>query len=80
MIAGMRERAEAAVREYIEPLVRADGGEIEVLEADEKRVVVHLSGACAGCPGQVFSMEGLIVPVLKRVLGEHIEVVSRSAR
>lgn len=73
----MRERAEAAIREYIEPMVRADGGLIEVLEADEKRVVLHLSGACAGCPGQVFSLEGLIVPVLKRVLGEDIEVVTR---
>jgi Fe-S cluster biogenesis protein NfuA len=77
MIGAMRERAEAAVREYIEPLVRADGGQIEVVEADEKRVVVRMSGACAGCPGQVFSLEGLIVPVLKRVLGEHVEVVSR---
>jgi len=73
----MRERAEAAVREYLEPLMSADGGHIEVVEADDKRVVVHLSGACAGCPGQPFSLEGVIVPVLKRVLGEHIEVVSR---
>lgn len=77
MIAGMRERAEAAVREYIEPLVRADGGTIEVIEADEKRVVIHLSGACSGCPGQPFSLEGVITPVLKRVLGEHIEVIAR---
>lgn len=73
----MRERAEAAVREYIEPLVRADGGTIEVVEADDNRVVVHLSGACAGCPGQPFSVEGVIAPVLKRILGEHIEVIAR---
>ena len=77
MIAGIRERAEAAVREYIEPLVRADGGHIEVVEADDKRVVVHMTGACAGCPGQPFCIEGLIAPVLKRVLGEHIEVIAR---
>jgi len=77
MIVAMRERAEAAVRDYLEPLVRADGGHIEVLEADETRVVVQLSGACAGCPGQPFSLEGVITPVLKRILGEHIEVISR---
>jgi Fe-S cluster biogenesis protein NfuA len=77
MISAMRERVEAAIREYIEPLVRADGGTIEVVEADEKRIVVHLSGACAGCPGQPFSLEGLIAPVLKRCFGEHIEVVAR---
>lgn len=77
MIGAMRERAEAAVREYIEPLVQADGGRIEVIEADDRRVVIHLSGACSGCPGQPFSIEGVITPVLKRILGEHIEVVAR---
>jgi Fe-S cluster biogenesis protein NfuA len=73
----MRERAEAAVREYIEPLVKVDGGTIEVIEADEERVVVRLGGAYAGCPSQPFTLEGVVVPVLKRVLGEHIEVVAR---
>jgi len=62
MIAGMRERAEAAVREYIEPLVK---------------MVVHLAGAYAGCPSKPFTLEGVVVPVLKRVLGEHIEVIAR---
>jgi Fe-S cluster biogenesis protein NfuA len=79
MIAGMRERAEAAVRDYIEPLVKVDGGTVEVVEADEKRVVVHLGGAYAGCPSQPFTLEGVIVPVLKRVLGEHIEVTAASS-
>ena len=65
------------MREYIEPLVKIDGGTIEVLEADEKRVVVRLAGAYAGCPSQPFTLEGVIVPVLKRVLGEHIEVIAR---
>jgi len=73
----MRERAEAAVREFIEPLVRADGGHIEVVEADDKRVVVHLGGTYAGCPSQPFTLEGIVVPVLKRILGEHIEIVAR---
>lgn len=77
MIGAMRERAEAAVREYIEPLVKVDGGTIEVVEASDKRVVVRLGGSYAGCPSQPFTLEGVVVPVLKRVLGEHIEVVAR---
>lgn len=80
MIAGMRERAEAAVREYIEPLVKVDGGTIEVVEADDKHVVVHLGGSYAGCPSQPFTLEGVVVPVLKRVLGEHIEVTAVPTR
>lgn len=77
MIAAMRERIEAAIREYIEPLIRADGGSIELLEADERTVVVRLSGACSGCPGQPYTLEGVITPVLRRVLGTDVRVVAR---
>ncbi len=77
MIAAMRERIEAAIREYIEPLIRADGGSIELLEADERTVVVRLSGVCSGCPGQPYTLEGVITPVLRRVLGTDVRVVAR---
>lgn len=72
----MRERVEAAIREYIEPLVHADGGRIELVEATEASVVVRLSGACAGCPGKPYTLEGIITPVLRRVLGVEIKVVA----
>lgn len=77
MITAMRERAEAAVREYIEPLVKVDGATVEVIEADDKRVVLHLGGSYAGCPSKPFAVEGVIIPVLKRVLGEHVEIIAR---
>lgn len=72
----MRERAEAAIREYIEPLVHADGGRIELVEASERTIVVRLSGACAGCPGKPYTLEGIIAPVLRRVLGVEVKVVA----
>jgi Fe-S cluster biogenesis protein NfuA len=72
----VRERVEAAIREYIEPLVHADGGRIELIEATEGSVVLRLSGACAGCPGKPYTLEGVITPVLRRVLGVEIKVVA----
>lgn len=73
----MRDRAEALIAEYIRPLVEADGGRVEVLEATEKRVVLRLSGTCAGCPGQPYTLSRVIEPVLKRVFGAETIVEAR---
>lgn len=36
----------------IRPMLQADGGDIELVEVTEDRVVkVRLQGACKGCPG-----------------------------
>ncbi len=72
----MRERAEAAIREYIEPLVHADGGRIELVDATDASITVRLSGACAGCPGKPYTLEGIVTPVLRRVLGVDIKVIA----
>ena len=48
--ASVHEKAAAAIEEYIRPLIEADGGHIELIEATETRVIVRLSGVCAGCP------------------------------
>lgn len=74
----MRERAEALIAEYIRPLVEADGGKIELVEATSKRVVLRLSGTCAGCPGQPFTLSRFIEPLFKRMLGADTVVEARA--
>jgi Fe-S cluster biogenesis protein NfuA len=73
----MRDRAEALIAEYIRPLVEADGGKVELVEVSDKRVVIRLSGTCAGCPGQPFTLSRVIEPVLKRFLGPDTIVEAR---
>jgi Fe-S cluster biogenesis protein NfuA len=34
----------------IRPFMRADGGDIELVDVGERSIGVRLSGACAGCP------------------------------
>ena len=75
----MRERAEALIAEYIRPLVEADGGRIELIEVADKRVVLRLSGTCAGCPGQPFTLARVIEPLLKRMLGADTVVEARTS-
>jgi Fe-S cluster biogenesis protein NfuA len=73
----VRDRAEALIAEYIRPLVEADGGKVELVEVSEKRVVLRLTGTCAGCPGQPFTLSRVIEPVLKRFLGADTIVEAR---
>ena len=34
----------------VKPILHADGGDIELLEVTENRVIVQFSGACGTCP------------------------------
>lgn len=38
------------VLEQIRPFLRADGGDIELVDVDRNSAVVRLTGMCAGCP------------------------------
>jgi Fe-S cluster biogenesis protein NfuA len=44
-----RERIEA-VLDRVRPFMRADGGDIELVEVNGNSAAVRLSGMCAGCP------------------------------
>jgi len=47
----------AEVLEAIRPMVRGDGGDIELVGVDADGVVtVRLSGACVGCPSSAMTL------------------------
>ena len=70
----VQDRAAALIDELIRPLVEADGGRIDLVEATSSRIVIRLSGNCAGCPGQPYTLARIIEPAVRRVLGPHVEV------
>ena len=75
----MREQVEALIAEYVEPLIEADGGGVEVLEASAQRVVLSLSGSCLGCPGRPFTTERVIEPALRKAFGDQLVVEIRTS-
>ncbi|MCH8252076.1 MAG: NifU family protein [Planctomycetes bacterium] len=69
----MRERV-AAVLESLRPMVRADGGDIELVDVDEEGVAhIRLLGACVGCP----SSEMTLTMGIERTLRERVPEVTR---
>ncbi|MEM1586934.1 MAG: NifU family protein [Candidatus Bathyarchaeia archaeon] len=53
----MRAEVEKAIEE-IRPILRADGGDIELVDVTEDGVVkIKLKGACAGCPFSMMTVQ-----------------------
>jgi Fe-S cluster biogenesis protein NfuA len=52
------------IHDVVAPLVRADGGQIYVVHADEEQVSLHLGGRFAGCPGNTLTTRRIIEPVI----------------
>jgi len=71
----MKEKVEAALAK-IRPSLKADGGDVELLEVTPEGIVkVKLRGACAGCPMSQMTLKMGIERVLKKEVPEVKEVV-----
>lgn len=76
-MASPREQILATVREIVAPLVRADGGDIYLVDAGERSLTLHLSGKFSGCPGNTLARRRVIEPLLAaRFPGLEVEVTS----
>ncbi len=61
----LKEQITRICRDVLAPLVKSDGGEMFLLRFDGEDVHIHLSGACAGCPGASITGDKVILPVLR---------------
>jgi Fe-S cluster biogenesis protein NfuA len=74
----MRESIEHVISDIVRPLVAADGGDVHLLDVTADRVIVALSGNCAGCPGRPYTTSGVIEPALRKVLGASVAIEVRA--
>lgn len=56
----MRQIIEAVLEERVRPLLRAHGGDVEVLEVLDGEVRFRLLGQCSGCPAADMTGESLV--------------------
>lgn len=72
----MMEKVQAAI-EKIRPMLKADGGDVELVSVSEEGIVqVRLQGACSGCPMSQMTLKNGIERILKQEIPEIKSVVS----
>lgn len=65
------------IKEYVQPAVAGDGGNIELIEFDEstKTAKMLLQGACSGCPSSTITLKNGIETMLKEMMPGKIDFV-----
>ncbi len=72
----MKAEVEKIIKE-IQPHLRADGGDIELVDVDEEGTVkVRLKGACAGCPMSRMTLQWGVERYLKKKIPQVKRVVA----
>ena len=51
--------------EEIRPALKKDGGDIELVDVEGKKVVVALRGMCTSCPSSRLTIEGFVQQTLR---------------
>ncbi len=59
----------------IAPELRKDGGDIELIDVEDKKILVNLQGACKNCPSSNLTLKNFVENSLKEYFGEDIEVI-----
>ncbi len=62
------------VIESVRPALQADRGDIELVDVDGNKIMVHLVGACAGCQMAGMTLGG-VQQQLMEALGEFVQVI-----
>ena len=71
----MRAKVEEVLNN-IRPSLKADGGDVELVDVKEGIVSLRLTGACAGCPFSSMTLKNSIEKILKQEISDIKEVVA----
>jgi len=71
----MKEKVEKALAQ-IRPSLQADGGDVELVEVNDGKVMVKLTGACGSCPMATMTLKMGIEQTLKEQVPEVKEVIA----
>lgn len=71
----MKEKVQNSINK-IRPMLKADGGDVELVDVKDGVVKVRLKGACAGCPMSQMTLKNGIERFLKQEIPEITSVES----
>ena len=68
-------KIEKAVDQYVRPMLRQDGGDVEIIDIKGTLVYCRLAGACQGCTSAGQTLQLLVERTLKEMVDERIRVI-----
>jgi NifU-like protein len=68
-------KLEKAIDEQVRPMLRADGGDVEIVDIKDCLVYCRLAGACQGCHNANQTLKLMIERVLKETVDERVRVI-----
>ena len=71
----LSKRIENALGTTVRPMLRADGGDLELVDIKGHKVFVALQGACATCPGASRTLQLVVENSLRDAVDPRIEVI-----
>jgi NifU-like protein len=69
-------KVEGTIDEYVRPMLRKDGGDLEVVDIKDTLVYCRLRGACHGCAGAGQTLKMMVERSLKDHVDERIRVIA----
>lgn len=69
-------KVEKVVEEHVRPLLKRDGGDVEIVDIKDKLIYCQLAGACHGCAGASMTLKLMIEKNLKEMVDERIRVIA----
>ncbi len=71
----MREQVEAAL-DKIRPALKADGGDVELIDVKDGVATVRLTGACGSCPMSTMTLRMGVERVIREDVPEIKELIA----
>jgi NifU-like protein len=68
-------KIEKAIDQYVRPMLKNDGGDVEIVDIKDMLVYCRLAGACQACSGAGQTMRMLVEQTLKEMVDERIRVI-----
>ncbi len=64
------------IKTKIAPMIRRDGGDIELLDIKDARIFIQLQGACVGCSASSSTLKYVVEKELKSAIHPELVIVN----
>ncbi len=68
-------KVERAMDQYVRPMLRKDGGDVEIIDIKDTLVYCQLRGVCAGCCSAGVTLKMMVEQTLKDMVDQRIRVI-----